>query len=161
MGCGSGRVVTKVLVGLHEVGIVGLREAFEEAEREAPADREAAVLRALEILDARNWVPESQSEDFRRAVWREYLRRRGEDLRSYFSRLEVTVRGEAGGARDALEALLASVLGDFELAPVVTHEAPDTPGANPKIVIAGEEIAEGPTDRRSLKQAIRKRIAHW
>jgi hypothetical protein len=163
MQCGDRGSVTRVLVGLHEVGVVGLRETLREADRWEIDDRQEAVRRILEIVEPLNYVPDSQIEEFRRAVTREYLRRRGEDFRGWFSRLEVTVRGRPGKGRDRLVDRVASVLAEFELEPVVTLEPPpeEDEGPFPELRVLGEPVVRGIPERHALKEAIRKRISHW
>ena len=62
--------VNTVLIGLHQVGIVGLRDAFKEAEEMGPADRDTILDRLLERLSADNYVPDSLIEAYRTAIWR-------------------------------------------------------------------------------------------
>ena len=100
MRCGGSFGVTPVLVGLNRIGIVGLPDALKKAKASGLTDRERVVDLLFETLTAHNYVPEGQQEDFRTALWREYLRHAGEDPSEFYSEIEVTVRGQADPERD-------------------------------------------------------------
>ena len=100
MRCGGSFGVTPILVGLNRVGIVGLGDALKQIDAEGLTEREAIVDRLIETLSPDNYLPESQREAFRIALWREYLRFKGRDLRPFYSEIDVTVRSEPGDERD-------------------------------------------------------------
>jgi len=150
--------VDQVLVGLDRVGIAGLRAAVKKAADSGLTEREAVVDLILDALDAENYIPDRGDEAYRTAMWREYLRFKGEEIRDTFTGIEVTIRGGAGERRDALAGLLGSVLEEFELKPIVTLAAG---GGDPEIEILGETIARGFLGRRELKEAVRKSISGW
>jgi len=150
-----------ILVGLHRVGLVGLRAALAKAEGAAPEDRDAIVDLLIATLAAENYIPEPQLEPFRLAIWREYLRHKGEDLRPFFSGIEVTVAGEPGGDRDEFVGMMRSVFGDFELKPMIAFARAGEGGADPRLVIDDETIVRGLQSRRSFKSAVHKSISDW
>ena len=160
MRCGS-YAVSQVLVGLHRVGLVGLRQACAKVVAAELTEREEIVGVLLSVLAADNYIPDSQREDYRTALWREYLRSVGEDFSDFFSEIEVTLRGEAGEDRDRLSALCASVLAEFELRPVVELDAADHEGPNPQLVIGDTVVARGLPTRKVLKAIIRQRLSDW
>jgi len=160
MRCGS-YAVSQVLVGLHRVGLVGLRQACARAVATGLAGREEIVDLLLRELAADNYIPDTQQEDYRTALWREYLRSVGEDFSEYFSELEITLRGEAGEDRDRLAHLCASVLAEFELRPVIDFEAADDEGRYPQLVIGDAVVATGLPSRKVLKAIIRQRLSDW
>ena len=160
MRCGS-YAVSQVLVELHRVGIVGLRQACEKVAAGGLAAREEIVDFLRAELAADNFIPEGQQEAYRTALWREYLRFMGEDFSEFFSEIEVTVRGEPGEDRDRLAALCASVLADFELRPVTEFADADEEGPNPQLVIGGTTVARGLPSRKSLKATVRHRLSDW
>lgn len=160
MRCGS-YSVSQVLVGLHRVGVVGLRQACEKVAAAGLAGRGEIVDCLQAELAADNFIPESQEEAYYTALWREYLRFVGEDFSEFFSEIEVTVRGEPGEERDHLAGLCASVLADFELRPVAEFADADEEGPNPQLVIGGTTVARGVPSRRSLKATIRHRLSDW
>ena len=160
MGC-KGFGVDMILVGLYSVGIVGLCDAFAKADESGVTDPEATLGLLVDSLRADNYVPDAQVDAFRTAIWREYLRYRGEDFTEFFSEVDVTVRGDAGEARDRFVELTHSVLGDFELRPVITVESEDTPDSRPELIINDETVVRGSQSRASFKTAVRKSISHW
>ena len=160
MRCGS-YAVSQVLVGLHRVGLVGLRQACAKVVAAELTDREEIVDVLLSELAADNFIPDSQRGDYRVALWREYLRSVGEDFSEFFSEVEVTLRGEEGDDRDRLAALCASVFADFELRPVVEFEAADDDGPNSQLVIGDAVVARGLPTRKVLKAIIRQRLSDW
>ncbi len=151
----------QILIGLHRVGLEGLHEAFETADAAGGVDRETLLDLMMEIVERRNFVPPAAAEDYRRALWREYLRHRGEDFSAYFSEIEVVVRGEPGDARDDFVRSLESVFAEHELRPVVTFEPPAAEGPSPQLVIAGETVTRGAASRPRLRQAVRRQISDW
>lgn len=161
MRCGS-YSVSQVLVGLHRVGIVGLRQACEKVAAGGLAGRQEIVDFLLSELGADNFIPVGQEEAFRTALWREYLRFVGVDFSEFFSEIEVTVGGEPGENRDSLVERCTLVLAEFELRPVV-----DLAGANqgggpdPELVIGGTTVARGLPSRKSLRATIRQRLSDW
>jgi len=160
MRCGS-YAVSQVLVGLHRVGLVGLRQACAKVAATGLTDREEIVDLLLAELAADNFIPEGQQDDYRTALWREYLRSVGEDFSEFFSEIEVTLRGEEGEVRDRLADLCASVLADFEVRPAVEFEAADDEGPYPQLVIGDSVVASGLPSRKVLKSIIRHRLSDW
>ena len=153
--------VAQILVGLHRVGIVGLRQACEKVAAAGLIEREEIVDRLVVELADDNFIPESQEEGYRTSLWREYLRFSGEAFSEFFSEIEVTVRGEPGEDRDRLTDLCASVLADFELQPVLGSVDADDERLDPRLVIGGTIVARGLPSRRSLKATIRQRLSDW
>ena len=160
MRCGS-YAVSQVLVGLHRVGVVGLRQACEKVAAAGLVGREEIVDCLQAELAADNFIPEAQEEAYHTALWREYLRSVGEDFSEYFSEIEVTVRGEPGEDRDRLVNLCVSVLADFELQPVTEFADTDEGGPSPQLVIGDTIVARGLPSRKSLKATIRHRLSDW
>jgi hypothetical protein len=150
-----------ILVGLHRVGLVGLRAALEKTDRAGLEERDAIVDRLIELLATDNYFPDSQLEPFRLAIWREYLRYKGEEIRPFYSEIEVTVVGEPGADRDGFVEMMRSVLGDFELKPVIAYAPPRAGDPDPRLVIDDETIVRGLQSRRSFKSAVHKSISDW
>lgn len=150
----------QVLVGLKRVGIVGLREALNKAARSGLTGRDAVIDLLMDTLDADNYFPE-HDEDYRAALWREYLRYRGDDIRPFFSQIDVTVRGDEDKERDRFVETVESVFAEFELKPVVAYAPAGADGPNPQLAVFGETIVKGHQGRRHLKEAVRKAISGW
>ncbi|MGB6640224.1 MAG: hypothetical protein WBG67_05580 [Thermoanaerobaculia bacterium] len=150
--------VVQVLIGLQRIGLAGLWEVIKEAESSGLTDRETLLDRMMGALSELNFIPESSTEEYRRAVWREYLRRRGEDYWEFLSEIPVVVRGEANlGFVADLEAVFA----EHDLKPVVSIEPAEPDAASPELVIDGESVIAGPTSRQGMRRAIQKQIGDW
>jgi len=152
---------TQILIGLHRIGLFGLREALLETEASGLTERDAVTDRLIELLAANNYLPTAEADEFRLALWREYQRHLGEDIRDLYSRIEVVVRGEPGEARDTFVERLVSVFGDYELQPEVAFEPASPRGLNPQLVLGEDVVVEGLATRRAMKEGVRKRITDW
>ena len=153
--------VTQVLVGLRRIGIVGLRESLKEVEASGATDRHKVVDLMLSTLSRLNYIPPHVEDDYRKALWREYMRHRGEDIRDLYSEIEVVVRGEAGAELDRFLRALRLAFNEHELTPAVTMEAPDLEGRNPQMLIDGEIVLAGATREREVEKAVRAQISDW
>jgi len=161
---GSCRGSEQILIGLDRVGIAGLREAFGAADAAAAAGapgREELVDALYSVVARSNYVPLGEVATYRTALWREYLRHRGEDLSAFFSEIDVVVRGEPGARRERLVEILAAALARHELQPRVAFEPPDGDGRDPKALLRGEVLVAGPFERRDLERAVRAGISDW
>jgi hypothetical protein len=160
VGCRSFGVNT-ILVGLHRVGLVGLEEALKKAAGSGLEGREALTALLLDTLTTENYVPEAQREALGLALWREYLRYRGEDFSEFLSEIEVTVRGEEDEAREAFVDTLGAVFREIELKPSIVFAPPAAPGPNPQLVINDEIVVRGAQSRQAFKTAVRRSITDW
>ena len=153
--------MAQVLVGLHRIGIVGLREAFEQARDSGLEDRQALVELMMTALSGHNFVPDTLREAFPEAVWREYVRQQGGDIRDLLSLIPVTIAGEPGDAAEALARDLTRVLAEFELRPEITWEPP-APGLRGfAISIADRPITTGRPGFGQLRHAVQRQISDW
>lgn len=150
--------VVQVLVGLQRIGLAGLWEVIEEARRSVVPDREELLERMMASLSELNYIPKSSQEEYRRAVWREYLRSQGQDYREFLSEIPVVVRGNAP---EEFLADLEAVFGEHDLKPVVSREPPAPGTAVAELVIDGETVIAGPTSRQRLRRAVQKQISDW
>jgi hypothetical protein len=153
--------VTQVLVGLFRVGVVNLGPALEEIDQSGLSEREAVVDRLLDILAPDNFIRDRDDAQFRKALWREYLRHKGEDFREFYSDVEVVVRAEAGDERDALVELTRSVFAEYELEPLFSYAPPDEEGPSPHLLVGDHTIVRGASNRKHLKSAVHKSFADW
>jgi hypothetical protein len=111
----------------------------------------------LSVLREENFIPDSLLEPYRTALWREYLRFRGEDISAFLSEVEVTVKGPPGGERDGLVGMLFEALAKHELRPAVRFR--DAPGL--AIEIGEHALIEGAATRERLGLAIRQSLSDW
>ena len=157
-----GYTYTTILVGLQRIGITGFRKAFVEVEHSELEDMEARIDLLIEILSRDNYMPgEHMEEAYRRALWREYLRHRGEDFSEFFSEVEVAVHGEAGEERDRFTEILHTVFAHFELKSIITFAPPRKEGANPQLLIDGKPVVQGLLSRKNFKKAVQKSFTDW
>ncbi|MFC2171791.1 hypothetical protein ACFLU6_04065 [Acidobacteriota bacterium] len=151
----------QILVELNRIGLVKLREILKKADESGLADQDAIVDHIMELVSAENYLPESQIEGYRKALWREFKRYKKEDFSDYYSEIEVVVRGEPGDDLDRFLATLVSVFGDFELKPVVTIEPPEGNGQYPQLLLEDEPVIKGCIPREAFKRTVRRHITHW
>jgi len=135
--------VTEVLVHMQIVGITGLRESFIRAGESGLTEKESILDFILTELERTNYIPQESIEEYKKTLWREFNRSRGEDIREFYSEIDVVVRGEAGAERDSFVEMLFSVFADYELKPVVTFHPPEEIGPNPQLVIDDELFIKG------------------
>jgi hypothetical protein len=155
------RSAVQVLVGLQQVGLVGLREALRQVAASGIVERELIVDRLIEILEDDNYIRNRHDDLLRTALWREYLRSAGEEFSEFYSEIPVIVRGGACEERDHFLETIRSVFGEHELKPVFTLEPAGGKGPNPQLVVNEETIVRGYQKRQDLKTAIGKSISGW
>jgi len=160
VGCGP-KGVSKILIGLDRVGIVGLEAACEQAAASGREGREEIVALLLAAIGRANYVPPVSEEDYRKALWREYLRHRGEDIRHLYSEIEVVLGADEAEERERLAAVVTAALAEHELQPLWRHEAPDPSRPAPQVAIAGQPVAAGPLSDAALRRAIKARMDDW
>lgn len=157
----SNYAIAQMMVGLHRVGVVGLRQALERADESGLGSRDEIVDLVMEVLAADNYVPEGQIDDYRVALWREFLRFRGEGFREFFSQVEVTVRGEPGEERDRLVNAARPAFASFELKPVFRFGPPAEGGPRLELLIGEHSVVQGCPSGDRLTAAVRKSLSHW
>jgi hypothetical protein len=150
--------VVQVLIGLQRIGLAGLWEVIKEAESSEVTESEALLDLMMESLADLNYIPDSHEREYRQAVWREYLRSRGEDYGEFLSEIQVVVRGEAP---EEFIGDLEAVFAEHDLMPVVSPEPAVSDTPSPELVIDGATVTAGPTSRQALKRAIQKQISDW
>lgn len=155
------RNTTQVLVGLERIGVIGLEEAFAVADEAEETEREDLVDRMIEVLARNNYVPAGAINQYRTAVWREYLRRRGEDIREFYSEIDVLVLAAPGAETEGFVSALGRAFAKHELKPSVTAEEPQEDAKTPQLLIDGEVVIEGTADPRRLSTAVSRQISDW
>lgn len=153
--------ISQVLVGLRRIGLVGLQQALEKAEASGLEDRDQIVSLMMESLAEANYISSASTDAYRQALWREYLRRRGEDIRHLYSEIEVVVRAHPGPELDRFLETLVDVFAKHELKPVVALEPPSAQGPDPQLLIGDDVVAAGITDPDRVAQRVGKQISHW
>lgn len=72
--------ITQVRIGNKLIGLKGLEEVFGEVRAEEWDSPEQGQEEIFRRVAAHNYIPNSCREEYRRALWREFRRRQGEDL---------------------------------------------------------------------------------
>jgi len=152
--------VSQILVGLDRIGITGLGDILKSADEAGLKDRDAIVTFLVGTLAREHYITDRQIDAIRTAIWREYLRYRGEDISDFFSEVQVTVRG-GGGERDRFVEMTMSVFAEFELRPVITFEPGGNDGPYPQLLVREEVIIRGNLNRPQFKLAVRKSFTDW
>jgi hypothetical protein len=153
--------VSQVLVGLSRVGLVGLRQAIEAADASGLEDRDQIVALMMEQLAERNYISAASTDLYRQALWREYLRHRGEDIRHLYSEVDVVVCANPGPELDRFRRTLVDVFARHELKPAISVEPASETDSTPQLRIDDEIVAAGITDPDRLAQRVGKQISHW
>lgn len=153
--------VSHILVGLNRIGLVGLRKAIEAVDAAGLTERDDVVATMMDELAGGNYISAASIDLYRQALWREYLRHRGEDIRHLYSAIDVVVRARPGPDLDRLCEVLVEVFARHELRPITTIEPPSEDGPHPQVLIDDEIVAAGTTDPDRLAQRIGKQISHW
>lgn len=88
-----GYLVTPVRIGTHKVGITGLEEAFRDVQALALADDDAIAEEILTRVKVKNYIPSGAEDDYRRAMFKEFRRFRGEQVADDKAVPEIRVYG--------------------------------------------------------------------
>lgn len=155
------RSVSQVLLGLDRIGLVGLERTFQEADESRLTEREELVSLMMEALSKQNYIPSASHDKYRHALWREYLRHRGEDIRDLYSEIEVVIRSEPGPELDRFLETVVEVFAKYELKPVIELEPPDPLGPNPQLRIREKLVVAGTTDPERIGRAVGRQISDW
>jgi len=153
--------VTQILVGLDHVGVVGLDEARRKADLSGLAEREDLVDLMLALLAEDNYIHPKRVDAYRVALWREYLRRRGEDFSDFYSELPVAIRGGSDEERDRLGRMITSALAEHELRPSMTAVTAADEDLELVLEIDGEVVVRGLPTLNGLRKAVRHRLSDW
>ena len=153
--------VRQVMIGLHRVGIVGLHNAIALAAGSDLEERDPIVDLVLENLRPDNYIPDDQVADYRTALWREYLRHRGEDITELYTAVAVVVHGVAGEELERFVELVRAAMALFELRPAIEFAPPGDEGSNPQLVIDDAVVARGPQSRHGMERAVRQSLSDW
>jgi hypothetical protein len=155
------RSLSQVRVGLNHIGLVGLEQALEKADASGSEDRDEIVSLMMEALAEGNYIPSASTDAYRQALWREYLRHGGEDIRHPYSEIEMVVRSRPGPELDRFLETLEQVFAEHELKPVIALEPPSEQGPNPQLRIGDEVVTAGTTDPQRVAQSVGRQISHW
>ncbi len=125
------------------------------------ADRDEIVDFIMKALSADNYIPDGRQELLRTALWREYQRFIGEDIRELYSEIETIVRGAPGEDRDRFVEMLISIFGEHEIQPIITFAPLDAQGPNPQLLLDNELIVKGKVSKRVFKRTVNRYLSDW
>lgn len=146
--------IRQVNVGGHRIGLVGLDEAFEEIRSREFARGEDLARALLDLVAAKNYIPESSRPAYREALLREFRIARGDDIEeaaggAMRAALEVRVYGPGCAncerlAAESISALAALGLdADFEHVKDIDEIVAIGPVGLPALAINGKIVAAG------------------
>jgi hypothetical protein len=111
-----------VLVGNTQVGLIGLKEIFEELQTQK--DKPDSFLKELMVEKAakKNYIPDSIKEEYQRALFREFKKFLGEKVEDERGRsLEVTILGPGCYSCNKLEQDVMAVLSETGIQAALSH----------------------------------------
>ena len=146
-----------VLVGNTQVGLIGLKEIFEELKGQKRESESALKERLVEKAGKKNYIPSSIREDYGKALLREFknfLGEKVEEKRSEF--LEVAILGPGCYSCNKLEQDVMAVLSETGIKASLNHVT--DPGMmaqydilpTPALVINGKVKSAGRVPAKSM-----------
>jgi hypothetical protein len=111
-----------VLVGTTQVGLIGLKEVFEELKIQRRESESALKEMLIERTSKKNYIPDPMKEEYGKALFREFKRYMGEKVegeRGGF--LEVTVLGPGCYSCNKLEQDVMAVLSETGIEASLNH----------------------------------------
>jgi len=151
---------TKIELGKFAGGIVGLKEALDEAEQKQFCSDEEIADHLLQVLRKKNYLLPKSEPEHARAFLREHKKFKGEPFETEKPQgLEVKILGPGCPNCEKLEQMIFRVMADFNIAGAVEHVRDLAEIANyglvraPALVINGEIKSSGrvPQDRQVLQ----------
>jgi len=114
--------VTMVNIGGTRIGLVGLKEIFEQVKELNITDEEVLKDKLLEKVKSQNYVPPSREEEYRKALLREYKRALGLSVEEEeIHGLEIKILGPGCYACDKLMEETVAALSELGISADVEH----------------------------------------
>lgn len=115
--------ITQIKVGTFPIGIVGLKAAIAEvAEKFGDRPDEQIIVKLMDRLGRRNYIPEKAKEDYERAFLREFKKSLGKPFEEAApAGLEIKVLGSSCATCDRLEKDLIEVMAEMDIAADLEH----------------------------------------
>jgi small redox-active disulfide protein 2 len=146
--------VTQLTIGGIKVGLIGLDRVLAQVAAECLGSDAEIADRLLALIRDANYVTPSRTEDYRRALLREFKRRRGEAVPAEPGELEIRVLGTGCPNCHRLMSEVMAVLTELEIAADLEHVrdlkkiAEFGPVLTPTLVINGKVVSSGRVPRR-------------
>lgn len=143
--------LTRIRVGDHEVGLIGLRQAMDAiASSHAGASDEEVKEALLESLSAKNYIPSSARQDYGKAFVREFRSFLGQPCEEPADGpLKIVVLGPGCSQCDRLEQTVMHVLAEMDLPASLEHVSDINEIATyghmrlPALIVNGKVVAAG------------------
>ena len=156
--------ITQITVKGTKVGLVGLKQAFEQVSSEAHAGDAELGARLVELVAADNYIADSVRDDYSGALLREYKRFKGMDIPEERSVMEIKVFGRSGcaicsGLSEEIMDVLAEleIVADFEHVTDLDRFAELGPVAPPVVTRNGKIVSSGrKLDRARIVEMLRE-----
>ena len=153
-----GTEITRIRVGRFDSGIIGLKEAIDEARKVCmgKSDQEKSEF-LLTRLKKDNYIPDQASQNYASAFLREYKKAAGEAVDTEADRpLEILVLGQGCAQCDALERLVMAVMSELQLTDAVLEHVTDIKAIAktgvmgvPALIVAGQVKSVGSVPSKS------------
>ena len=119
----SQKDVSKIKVGKHNIGIIGLKNTLEVIAKNFAGKPEVEIQAELfNRLSKENYIPENIRQEYGKAFLREFNKFLGRPYeKEVFEGLEVKVLGQGCAQCDKLEQELMHVMAEFELIADIEH----------------------------------------
>ncbi len=143
---------TKIRVGDHDIGLIGLRQVLADIARSHGSKSHAEIQRVLlEKLSGKNYIPRSAREAYSKALVREFRKSLGQagDGSEDSGPLRISVLGPGCSQCDRLEQTVMQVLSEMGLPASVEHVTDIKEIAKygfiqtPALMINGKIVAKG------------------
>jgi small redox-active disulfide protein 2 len=146
--------VTQLTIGGIKVGLIELDRALAQVADECLGSDDEIADRLLALVRDANYVTPSRTEDYRRALLKEFKRRRGEAVPAEPGELEIRVLGAGCPGCHQLMSEVMAVLTEHEIPADLEHVrdskriAEFKPLLTPALVINGKIVSSGRVPRR-------------
>jgi small redox-active disulfide protein 2 len=160
--------ITQINVGGQRIGIIGLSEAIEETKLLGQVNDIEIKEFLLDKIKIQNYVPDARSDDYARALLKEYKKSMGlaiEENEEKYTGLIIKILGPGCYACEQLEKDMKAILAEMNIAADVEHVRDINQIAEygmvrtPGLVINGEVILSGRSLPRSqLKKLIQDKL---
>jgi hypothetical protein len=146
-----------VLVGNTQVGLIGLKEIFEESKSQRRESESALKERLVEKAGKKNYIPSSIREEYGKALLREFKKVIGEKVEEEKSGfLEVTILGPGCYSCNKLEQDVMAVLSETGIQASPNHISDPSLMAQygilptPSLIINGKVKSKGTIPPKSM-----------
>jgi hypothetical protein len=146
-----------VLVGNTQVGLIGLKEIFDELKTRKDESESVLKARLVEQAAKKNYIPDSIKEDYRKALFREFKKFLGEKIeeeRGEF--LEIIILGTGCFSCNQLEKDIFAVLSETGIKAGLNHITDPNRMAQygilppPALIINGKVKSKGTLPSKSM-----------